>query len=94
MYDFRKKLSTRENKITKIVKIWIRQIYISRKFVYKFTSLENLCKHARFKWKMASKRDRKVAFADNVDIADKKARRNDEPKSGAIKFQRSERNCI
>ena len=42
---------------------------------------------------MASKRDRKVAFADDVDIENKKARSDDHPKSDEIKinkFKRSE----
>ena len=37
---------------------------------------------------MASKRERKVAFADNVDIENKKARTDDQPNK--VKFQRSE----
>ena len=39
---------------------------------------------------MASKRDRKVAFADDVDIENKKARSDDQPSSDKIKFKRSE----
>lgn len=39
---------------------------------------------------MASKRDRRVAFADDVDTENKKARRDDRPSSDIAAFERSE----
>ena len=38
---------------------------------------------------MASKRDRRVAFADDVDTDNKKARSDDQPSSNAGAFKRS-----
>ena len=39
---------------------------------------------------MSSKRDRRVAFADDVDIVDKKARIGNHPGSNKTKVERSE----